>query len=106
MTAVKLYFVVLVAVNGIALHFIAKACERCEAQNVSLSPRLMFRVGLSSAISQLGWWGALVIGFLHRHVDHRIDWPNEPFLWMAGISIVIIIAAFIGYSVTKYSTTR
>ena len=52
----------------------------------------MFRLSLSLAVSQLGWWGAMLIGFLHRQVQSIIQWPDIPWitsgLILAGILTV------------------
>ena len=61
LTKIKIFFVVLIGLNGIFLHLIKKhAVDRF--QNKSDIPKIwMFRMGLASAISQTGWWGALVM---------------------------------------------
>lgn len=103
LTKIKIFFVVLVGLNGIFLHFIKKlALEKF--QNKNDIPRLwMFRMGLASAISQTGWWGALLIGFLHRHISHDIPWPAHPYLWMFAIIGIFGAAAIAGETVTKKS---
>ena len=52
---------------------------------------LIFRLTLSITISQIGWWGAIVIGFLHRHVESIINWPDQPWLYI-GLLIVGFLA--------------
>jgi len=86
---IKLFFVVLIGINGIFLHRFHKKLERYrEGDDV---PNLtMFRLSLSLSISQLGWWGALVIGFLHRHVRTIIDWPAHP--WFVSLIILASIS--------------
>ena len=95
LTMIKLFFVVLVGANGIFLHVIKKAMERIPDES-AMPAYLKFRIGLASAISQTGWWGAATIGFLHRHWHHYIGWPDVPVLYMIGILIIILVAAFIG----------
>lgn len=59
-TALKLFFVAMLGMNGIFLHYIKKAFERGEVP--------MGRMVLATVISQIGWWGAIVIGFLNTNV--------------------------------------
>src|SRR3989338_9444425 len=85
LTKIKLFFVLAVGLNGIFLHFISKSM-----QNISddrQTPKLLkFRIGLATVISQLGWWGAMTIGFVHRHWRHQIDWPLNPWSYIFGIA--------------------
>ena len=53
-------------------------------------------MGLATAISQLGWWGATIIGFYHRHVEHVVRWPRRPVFWMAGIVLAVAVAYVAG----------
>lgn len=85
LTIIKLFFVAMLGINGIFLHHIKNNLENRN-----------FRIGLASAVSQLGWWGAIVIGFLHRHWRYEIDWPPNPWLVIGIIVILITLAAIIG----------
>ena len=87
---IKLFFVALIGVNGVALHLLHKRVKGyADGDDV---PRLvMFRLGLSLLVSQIAWWGALLIGFLHRHVQTVINWPDTP--WLAiGLILGAILA--------------
>lgn len=64
LTALKVFLVALLGLNGVNLHYIKKKLER-SGENIPLS--LMLRVGVASFVSQVGWWGALIIGFLSSH---------------------------------------
>lgn len=86
LTKIKLYFVLLVGLNGIFLHFIKHKLEAL-ATRAQMPPRLFLQILLTTAISQLGWWGALIIGFVHRHIEHDIPWPDNPYVYMVGISV-------------------
>lgn len=90
LTKIKLYFVVLVGLNGIFLHVIKKAMEKVPGEQ--LPARLKFKMALASMISQVGWWGALTIGFLHRQWRHDIPWPSSP--WLAMFVITAFFAIF------------
>lgn len=65
LTALKIFLVALLGLNGVNLHFIKKKLGQF-GENIPKS--LMLRVGIASFISQVGWWGALIIGFLNSHV--------------------------------------
>ena len=80
LTQLKLFFVILVGANGIILHSIQKTLVTIKGENVPLS--LKFRIAVACMISQVGWWGAMSIGFLHRHWRHNISWPHDPWIYM------------------------
>ena len=82
---VKLFFVGLAAANGVALYFILHALRRHRDAD-AVPTLLMYRVGLSLAVSQVAWWGALVIGFLHRQVWSAITWPPRPWLTVSLVA--------------------
>ena len=86
---IKLFFVVLIGINGIVLHRIQSRLEGFGDGEI-VPHGFMFRLGLALFVSQFGWWGALVIGFLHRHVWPVIDWPENPWLAVAGIVAVLL----------------
>jgi len=102
LTIIKLFFVVLVGANGVFLHYIKKSMKKI--QNNSLSPRIIFNISLASTISQVGWWSAILIGLLHRHWRHKIDWPQSPELYIIGITALIILVAFLGKTFLSDST--
>ena len=99
LTQIKIFFVLLVGINGIYLHYIKEACKKVSGE--SISQRLKFHIGFSSFISQLGWWGALTIGFLHRHWRHNIPWPDAPVFWVIGTVVLLIVIGSIGLNLTK-----
>ena len=94
LTWIKLFFVAMLAINGVFLHKLNKQLK--VVGNNPLPPYLFFRIGLSSTISQIGWWGAMTIGFVHRHIESYIPWPPQPFLIMGLIAFVIILVAVSG----------
>jgi hypothetical protein len=99
-TALKLFFVALLGVNGINLHFIKKSFAHYLSS--SLIPKILyFRMGLASTISQLGWWGAIVIGFLNVRFPGKITGPMHPEYFMVGILALILIVALGGQTVLK-----
>lgn len=95
LTLIKLVFVAIIGINGILLHLIHKNVEVYQ-KGEHVPNIFMFRLILSLTVSQIGWWSALIIGFLHRHVSTVINWPDSPwlvsglivggilFLWGAG----------------------
>jgi hypothetical protein len=89
----KFFFVLLVGANGYALHLIHKSFE--EYQDEDTMPMLvMFRMGHATLVSQIGWWGAFLIGFLHRHVWTVIEWPQRP--WLTASVILLVLLAIWG----------
>jgi hypothetical protein len=95
LTLLKIFLVAMVGLNGLFLDRIKKAGEKVP-DGTAPPAGLIFRMGLATAISQLGWWGATIIGFYHRHVEHVIRWPRRPVLWMAGIAIAVAITYVAG----------
>lgn len=87
---IKLFFVALIGINGIFLHLVHNQIEDIrEGQQV---PNVvMFRLVLTIFVSQLSWWGALTIGFLHRHVWTIIDWPPTPWLTIGFILSLLLL---------------
>lgn len=59
-TVVKLALVAVLTVNGVQ----ATALGRSLSATSSPTRRLLIRGGATSAISQICWWGAIVVGFL------------------------------------------
>ena len=96
LTWIKLFFVVMLGVNGYLMHLIKKNMERLgDAESVPRS--VMFRMGFSTVLSQIGWWGAMTIGFLHRHWQHTISWPPQPFFVIGLLALAMIVVGVIGY---------
>ncbi len=95
LTRIKLFLVLMIGVNGIFLHLIKKALSGFE--NKKDVPNVWrFRIALSSAISQTGWWGAILIGFVHRHIAHNIAWPRNPYIFMLFFALLFGSAAVLG----------
>lgn len=63
LTWLKLTLVLLVTLNGLRAHAIGEQLARFQAGTVPYW--LLRRAGGATAVSQLGWWGATVIGFLN-----------------------------------------
>lgn len=94
LTVMKLFFVALVGVNGYFMHTIKRSLEPIKGNKVPA--QLMFRIGLASTISQVGWWSAIAIGFLHRHWQHYINWPHAPEIYIGVIITGIALVALTG----------
>ncbi|WP_225800832.1 hypothetical protein [Streptomyces sp. NK15101] len=63
LTLVKLGLVVAVTLNGLWAHRLGQLLD---AHRAGTAPRgLLVRSGLAAAVSQTGWWGACLIGFLN-----------------------------------------
>lgn len=90
----KLFFVLLLGINGVLLFLLKRRLkEFAEIGNIPLLYK--FRVFLTSLISQIGWWGAIIIGFLIGNVKgmFRVAVQPEVFIyWILGALIVIALA--------------
>lgn len=76
---VKLFFVALIGINGIPLRMLQKKVRGYE-EGEDVPTLVLFRLALALFVSQLSWWSAMLIGFLHRHVQTVIQWPDTPWL--------------------------
>jgi len=84
----KFFCVGLAGANGFLLHTLLKRVERLEEAD-SVPTLLVFRLMLSLMLSQVAWWGAFTIGFLHRHVWDLIEWPPRPLLVIAVFAVFV-----------------
>jgi len=99
-TMVKVFFVAMLGVNGIFLHLIKKNFDKLkDLENIPAIYK--FRIALTSVISQLGWWGAIVIGFLNTKFRGQIPQPENPWAWMVGIAGAFFIIWLIGEKALK-----
>ncbi|MFI2346568.1 hypothetical protein ACH492_05800 [Streptomyces sp. NPDC019443] len=62
-TRVKLGLVLLVALNGVHAHALHRSLA--EQAGGQVERRLLVRGAMSAVVSQVGWWGAVGIGFLN-----------------------------------------
>jgi hypothetical protein len=63
LTWIKLSLVLLVTLNGLHAYAIGERLARLGNDAVALP--LLRRAGTAAALSQLGWWGAMIIGFVN-----------------------------------------
>ena len=91
---VKLFFVALIGLNGILLHTLHDKVRGYE-QGSEVPTTVLFRLSFSLLVSQIAWWGALVIGFLHRHVQTIIEWPDSPWV-LIGLIVGGLLAFWAG----------
>lgn len=96
LTAIKLFLVVMIGINGLALHFIKKSLHGI-VRYETVPPAHKYHIVLTSVVSQIGWWGALIIGFMHRHIKHYWDWPVSPVPYLIGIAGAWLVAVIIGH---------
>ncbi|MGQ0778338.1 MAG: hypothetical protein ACT4NY_28680 [Pseudonocardiales bacterium] len=65
LTWIKLCLVLLVTLNGLHVYALG---ERLRGLRDGMVPAgLLRRAGTAAALSQLGWWGAMIIGFANSH---------------------------------------
>lgn len=91
---IKLFLVAVIGLNGLLLHALHKKIVGYrEGEDV---PKLtMFRLIFALTLSQIAWWGALTIGFLHRHVQSIINYPDAPLL-ICGIFLAVLAGIWFG----------
>lgn len=100
---IKLFFVAMLGVNGILLHKIKKQMQKAGGE--TLAPELRFQIGFASFVSQLGWWGAIAIGFIHNNWQSTIDWPPHPVYVILAIALMLVAAGFAGVRMAGRRTT-
>lgn len=93
---IKLFLVAMIGANGLALHFIKKALHGM-VRYESVPPVYKYRIIATSAVSQVGWWGALIIGFMHGHISNTFDWPTSPVPALVVIAGAWFAIVFIGH---------
>ncbi|MEV0373137.1 hypothetical protein AB0I10_25490 [Streptomyces sp. NPDC050636] len=63
LTQLKLGLVLAITLNGLYAHWLGQRLDQCGEAGV---PRpLRIQSGVAASVSQLGWWGASLIGFLN-----------------------------------------
>lgn len=97
---IKIAFVILVGLNGISLHLIQQKLQEFKDEDV-VPGIFLFRMILSTTVSQIGWWGAIVIGFLHRHVSTIIEWPDQPWVFIGLLIAALLVIWAIGEVVLR-----
>ncbi|MFJ9823099.1 hypothetical protein ACIRSU_01835 [Streptomyces sp. NPDC101160] len=65
LTLVKLGLVLAVTLNGLYAHRLGQLLDRFRDRAADVPRRLLVRSGLAAAVSQTGWWGATLIGYLN-----------------------------------------
>ena len=87
---IKLFFVALIGVNGLALHQVQKRAAEFD-EGDELPSRFIVWSAMALFVSQVGWWGAVLIGFLHRHVQSVIEWPPAPWPVLAPALLLLAL---------------
>lgn len=88
---IKIFFVVMLGVNGILLHLVKRDMYARAVEGETIPSNIRTRIIFSSAVSQIGWWGAMVIGFLNRNVRPSATWPPHPEYIIGGLSVIFIL---------------
>lgn len=63
LTLLKLGLVLTITLNGLYAHWLGQRLTRCG--NAPVPRALRIQSGTAATVSQLGWWGASLIGFLN-----------------------------------------
>lgn len=64
LTLVKLGLVLVITFNGLFAHWLGQCLARYR-DDAQVPRPLLIRSGMAATVSQLGWWGATLIGFLN-----------------------------------------
>jgi hypothetical protein len=96
LTKIKLFLVAMIGANGVVLHGVKLAINKAVSDFKDLAPIHKYRIGLATLVSQVGWWGAILIGLAHGHWKHHIAWPASPFPYIFGILGTWVVLAVIG----------
>ena len=102
---IKLVLVAMVGLNGVPLYLLQKKL-RAYKEVDEVPSRVIFRMGLCLLVSQIGWWGAMLIGFLHRHVQTQINWPSQPWLSVGLLIGSILLIWGAGEALLKKTETE
>jgi hypothetical protein len=89
---IKLFFVALIGANGLALSRVQQRAGDFGPGD-ELPSRFVVWSALALFVSQIGWWGAMLIGFLHRHVQSVIQWPPAPWPVLAPVLLLLGLGA-------------
>ncbi len=95
LATVKIFAVILLGLNGIFLHIIKKSMVGI-TDDMEVPNLFKFRITLATVVSQLGWWMAIVIGFLNNKLKARAPIVDEPFPIIISIFLIIISVLIIG----------
>ncbi len=95
LTTLKIAFVLMIGLNGVFLHFIKKSMDGVTDDSV-LPNITKFRITLATFISQFGWWGAIIIGFLNNKLKANAPVVENPFYFIVPFFIGLVFVAFVG----------
>lgn len=95
LATVKIFAVLLVGLNGVFLHSIKKSMDGITDETI-MPNIIKFRITLATFISQVGWWTAIVIGFLNNKLKADAPVIENPFGIIIPVLIGIILVYFVG----------
>ncbi|MBP9686991.1 MAG: hypothetical protein KBD66_04300 [Candidatus Doudnabacteria bacterium] len=91
---IKFGLVGALGVNGVVLHLLKKAfSEFPEEATPHEAKRYIPAMAVATAISQVGWWGAAIIGFTHAYIRDAVASPVSPVVSLCLFYGLWIIAA-------------
>ncbi len=100
LSTLKIFVVILVGINGVYLHIIKKSMGEV-SDDTPVSKLNKFRITLASTVSQLGWWTAIVIGFLNNKLKTNAPIIEEPFGIIIPVIILVIVVGAVGEVILK-----
>lgn len=88
LTTIKIFAVLMIGINGIFLHTIKKGMEYI-TDETPMPAILKFKITLATFISQVGWWTAIIIGFINNKFKANAPVIEKP--WSIIVPFLIII---------------
>lgn len=95
LTTIKIFLVLLLGLNGLYLHIIKKGLKGV-TNNDNIPKILKFRITFATTISQIGWWGAIIIGFLNNKMKSNAPKIDEPFVFIIPFIVIVILVFLLG----------
>lgn len=95
LSTIKIFLVLMVGLNGIFLHFIKKSMDGITDDSI-LPNIIKFRITLATFISQIGWWGAIIIGFLNNKLKEGAPFVEYPFHFIIPLFVSLMVIYLIG----------
>ncbi|HRH26943.1 MAG TPA: hypothetical protein PLZ99_02150 [Parcubacteria group bacterium] len=100
LSTIKIFAVILVGLNGVYLHFIKKSMGEV-SDDTKVSSLTKFRITLATTISQVGWWTAIIIGFLNNKLKTSAPVIENPYNIILPIVTLVLVVGVLGEIVFK-----
>ncbi len=105
LSTVKIFAVLMVGLNGVFLHLIKKSMASI-TNDMEMPNLAKFRITLATFVSQVGWWTAIVIGFLNNKLKSDAPVIDHPFYIIIPVFISILGILIVGELAMKGNKLR